>query len=547
MSIRRKYKKAKTSKQGENDATIMEIQSVRASMNENVLSESVQQDSLECLAKILSRREGLLRAGAGCVIPSIIAAFRDHSQSKSIVRHAFECLFLLSNDPRGGDLVNVPEMIELLVAAMRNYSSEEHQDLRSNACQTLVNLAVTQATCSMMVDVGAIPLIVQIMNDYRQVVKIQEGGCAVLSNICVLLDDRTMLVESYAIPSIIAAMNTHLTLQAIQTHCCDFIFRLCADDWCEQVVDAQGISAVTAAMKNHSECEDIQSYACGCLHLLASASEDYVSHIMTADAIVLIIDAMNNFPQSLELLQPACGIFATLSSIGEYLLPVPDERIIPLLVETLNNHNEVEMVALAACTALLNLTWDEDNIAKMLDAGAISSIIAAMHIQEDPAVLSPACGALGALAVTPEAKDSIVSDGGIAAVLRSIHIDMADLESEDLAWGEFQDRAVQLITQITEIADEKKRSFDADLLSKVLSELITEMNTHIVVESVQAFGCEVLHHLLEVENCCAAISDAEGISAITAATNMHKKNQKIQELGTELLSRLRPVCEMPCL
>jgi len=348
-----------------------------------------------------------------------------------------------NNEDKNSNLIRHGDNIQVVMNAMDSFQGEE--ELQLNCCSVLQNLSVVEEMHQIIANHGGINCVINAMEAYPKNVHIQQNAIGVLMRIGQKAksnsngdsnsdDNQLKILKRGGDKRIVEAMVNHNESLDIMSLGCMAIVNLAAEDYSLKtgIVESSGADQIIIAMVVHSHDVNFLINCCCALRTLSSGHDENKSKIVEKGGIDSIVSVMQLYKNNLKMQEVAASTLCELGSIPETALSIGKCGGIDVLIRALWLHSDNSNVKLECCCALEilsrcsqnnnsknnNSVENVENVALMLEIGAISAVIHTMQQStEDSRVQESCCGILYNLACDSEyVKARIVEEEALDAI-----------------------------------------------------------------------------------------------------------------------------------
>ena len=405
-------------------------------------------------------------------------------------------------------------------------------DVQSEGLDVLWSWALGEDNKKMLVEAGAIPIILQAMRQHQSESSIQRRGCLALGNLAANnVDNKDLIAE--AIPVILQAMCKHQSVLRIQRYACYALGKLASNNSHNQnqIAKAGGISVILQAIRQHESVPDIRKYGCYALGNLAANNPQNKDLIAEAGAIPIVLQVMRQHGSVPDIQQYSCLALGNLSADNlhnKHL--IAEAGAIPVILEAMRQHPSVADIQDNGCYALGNLAANNlHNKHLIVEAGAIPIILQAMHLHESvPDIQEYGSLALGNVAADNLHNQNLIAESGaIPVIIQAMR----------------QHQSVPYIQQYCCLALGNLAAnnlHNQHLISQegVIPVVLQAMRQHESVPDIQQYGCYALRHLGQKSHSQKLMADAGAIPLVLRAMRQHQSVPAIQRHGCYVLGNL---------
>ena len=381
-------------------------------------------------------------------------------------------------------------------------------------------------------ETGDISSLIQIMANHPMVVEVQTEGLDVLWSWALGQDSKKMLVEAGAIPIILAAMRRHQSVPSVQRRGCLTLGNLAPNNLHNKDLIVQAIPIILQAMRQHPFVPKIQRYACYALGKLATNNVHNQNLIAEAGAIPIIVHAIRQHHTVPDIRKYGCYAIGNLAANNLHNKDlIVEADAIPVILQAMREHQSVPDIQQYGCLALGNLAADNlQNKHLIAEVGAIPIILLAMRQHQSvPDIQDNGCYALGNLAANNlHNKGLIVEAQAIPIILQAMrqHQSVPDIqEYGSLALGN--------------LAADNLHNQNLITGAGVVPVIRQAMRQHHSVPNIQQYSCLALGNLAANNpHCQNRISEGGIIPIILQTMSQHRSVPKIQRYGCYALGNL---------
>jgi len=129
-----------------------------------------------------------------------------------------------------------------------------------------------------------IPTIIQVMQEFEQIPRVQSYGCQALADLAYDAQMKDKIAACGGIEVIMRALDLHRTMTETQEYTCTALWNLMSSHARnrDRVMQMGGVQSTLAAMKAHSDSAAVQEEACLVLYNLAY-DRDHYRQVMVAE------------------------------------------------------------------------------------------------------------------------------------------------------------------------------------------------------------------------------------------------------------------------
>lgn len=368
-----------------------------------------------------------------------------------------------------------------------------------------------------------IDLIVSILDlviecDVENVV-LMERMLDIMLTLCVLT--KELLIQFGAIVVVIDCMVEHEANEVIQQKGCAILALIASTENLQvnlSIAETDGIDMIVSALANFTENATIQTDAC---RALSHLSIDHESRMLIASqgGLILLVNAMNKFRTDVDLLEAACSALLNLSSDAEEQV-LAGSSVIETVIGVMHEQVLSSRLHEKSLGVLQNVSMRSKDAKKAIaDAGGIGAVAFAIkEFMGSPAVLERAYTTMWSLAVLEENQIRIANEGGISLVVNGM---MANITYEKV-----QKQACGCLCTLS--SNSRNKSLIRDLGG--VDSIVYAMWAHYNSDSLLIEACRALSSLaVNVQTNEVMIATDGEISAIMSAMRRFPNSEKLQE------------------
>jgi len=296
---------------------------------------------------------------------------------------------------------NVTKDAAQLVHLLRMY--QDSAWVVQHACSALATLALHDSSKkSLIVEAGAVSLIVKVMELHVNESGVQFNACAALANIAHQNGEAVAKIgHPKGLQSILQVFRHHSKDADVVRNACAAIEQIaCADGSSRAHLAALGaIQCITSAMRAHPERWLLHVSSCAALECLALDAVNNHEGLILSGAIEQSVLTAQRFIEQPLIQGHVASMFANIAQSHQGRLAVEQAGGIDCLVQALRQHTRNSWVQGHACSALATLTLSNGILTTILDSGALPLVYKAIEDNPDDVwVRGHACSLLSTIA-----------------------------------------------------------------------------------------------------------------------------------------------------
>mmetsp|Transcript_4402 Transcript_4402/g.4832 ORF Transcript_4402/g.4832 Transcript_4402/m.4832 type:complete len:1004 (+) Transcript_4402:42-3053(+) len=332
------------------------------------------------------------------------------------------CGVLMNLAMREGNREVIKACITLIIDSMKSFM--HISPLQKNACGAIRNIALSDANKEMVIQLGAIPLIITVMLIHSDHPEVQANACGCLVNLSRKDDDAKRSIADFkGIDRVLETMRSHKGVPEVQESAIACLRNLAVNDSnMAKIEQTGGIGVIVGMMERHKWRPHVQKSACGALLNLAIRPAN--RHVIAvAGGIEWIISAMRTHSNSDDIQQHGIGALRNIALNKDLTLRIADQGGIDVILQTMERHKKKVALQVDSCAALWNLCANDALLPIVGQKGGISQIIQALGLHSDHYDLYYlAIGALSCLVSHEENVKRIFGRraAGLRAILRCL-------------------------------------------------------------------------------------------------------------------------------
>jgi hypothetical protein len=364
----------------------------------------------------------------------VVTAMQSHAQVSELQHWACRVLKVLACKGKGLE-IGAAGGIERIVEAIRSHQNDI--DLQLWACKALSALSANSPNLGLKITAaGGIDCVIHTIRTHYENTQIIAQAGSLLANLATTPECIDQILASGGGACLIDAMHRHAHVREVQIVACQALYNLSSNpDHAVQIAAAGCIERIIKAILTHDRDPQILNEACRALVNL-SGTADSAAKVVAEGGIECIAGAMRQFPEYLELQVLACWCLRNLTITSynrDYRVKTVAAGGIKYLVVAMATHKTSILVQQCACQTLYQLAVGGENQRKILEAGCVERIIAALKRHHADAGVRLWGGRALALLVIRDDKDlkvMITSIGGIECIIYAMQGHIADAEMQ---------------------------------------------------------------------------------------------------------------------
>jgi hypothetical protein len=304
-------------------------------------------------------------------------------------------------------------------------------------------IAVDMAHCDMLIDCGAVDIILHAMENFPEL-KVQDAACSALRNLsCNVKESEKLLKRGSTERYIVDAMKAREKSASIQANACCTLWNLVfKSEESDPVISHDGVTCIVKAMQSNMESGEVLELACGALWVVVNDSMDWKKDVVANGAIDAVTCAMFMHPGSPDTLEKACGVLSNVTSEGGLAEAVANAQGVSIITEAIRNNSGSVPLLEVGCLALRNIVYflpDTAPEASPVIASLINAMqdhIGAVDFQKE------ACNLLWILAAEEEScQTKILALDGLSVLMKCLEQNSDDPDVQRAALGAFNQLA----------------------------------------------------------------------------------------------------------
>jgi hypothetical protein len=394
--------------------------------------------ALANLAISADARDSLVKSGA---VSLVVVALQKFISNPEFAAEGLRALVCLASDSREAkEMMATPEMVDIIAKAGSAHDTSAVHEMSAALISTL---AVDNAHCELLIDCGAIDIILRAMDNFTDL-KVQDAACSALRNLsCNVKQSGKLLQRGTTESCIVDAMKAHVNSTSIQSNACCTLWNLAfkSEDR-DTVISPDGVACIVKAMQSNMESGEVLELACGALWVVVDDSMDLKKDVVANGAIDAVTCAMVMHPASPETLEKACGVLSNVTSEGPLAEAVANSQGVSIIAEAIRNNSSSIPLLEIGCLTLRNIMYFLPDTAPEASP-VIASLINAMQDNMGAVEFQKeACNVLWMLAAEEESCQSkMLALDGLSVLMKCLEHNGDDPDVQRAALGAFNQLA----------------------------------------------------------------------------------------------------------
>jgi hypothetical protein len=332
---------------------------------------------------------------------------------------------------------------------------------------------------------------------------------------------QALFIECGGAVVVIDTMVEHESIESIQERGCTILATLSALESIQVnlcIAETDGIDMLVSALAIFSANKKIQLDVCAAFSFLSVEQESRML-ISSQGGLMLIVNAVKTCRDDTKFLEVACSALLNLSADVDELV-ILDSNIVPTVVEAMRFNPNADRFQIKALGVLQNISMKSAAAKRVIaDAGGINVVLTVMkELIGSADVLDRAFTTLWSLAVLEKNQVEISRQGGIELVVNGM---MANI-----SYWNVQKQACGCLCTLSSNSHNKTRIREAGGVDAI----VFAMWAHYDSEPLQREACRALSCLaVNVQTNEVMIATDGEINAIISALRLFPDSQKLQE------------------
>lgn len=361
-----------------------------------------------------------------------LKSIKKNPDNDILPRWVFQTLYYLACDDKLGLKLVSSDILELLSVSLENHASNEN--MAEWGCRFVHKLIKFENASSKMRSAGMCEMITSAVQ--RQAISkvVSSVGCLAIGDLAKDEANQERLTQAGACDATVGALKRHNGSVDVAFNSCYAIHFLCKTSNNVSWMGASGAcEAVTSALKKHqATSEEVARYASNALGSLAHRNDGNQMRLFNAGACAVVVDTLTTYAALAEVVENCSRAIYNLSGEPQNVSELGKCGACGLVVTALQSHPENKNVAAQALKAIYGLAVKtridkvhKGNTRKLVEKGAIESIVATMQKFQDQAPVQGAAGmAIWSLAKLEANRNKLGAVGACELVAHALQLHM---------------------------------------------------------------------------------------------------------------------------